>query len=44
MHSAINQFNSNIETIKKMEALYEHLTTALKLPKEIKPMVEIAVK
>ena len=35
MQSAINQFNSNIETIKGMEALYEHLTTVLNLPNDL---------
>lgn len=35
MQSAIDQFNSNIKTIREMEALYEHLTTNLKLPNDL---------
>ena len=35
MQSAMEQFNGNIKAVKEMEALYEYLTTALKLPNDL---------
>lgn len=35
MQSAMDQFNSNIKAVKEMEALYEHLTSDLKLPNDL---------
>jgi len=43
MQSALKQFRNNIKAVKEMGALYEHLTTELKLPNDLSDILRAQI-